>query len=62
MKIHITSEIDNLKSIILHCPNVEQMFVMPNHLIEWIAGEKKLLHNPNYLFGFLSVVFLGVVM
>ena len=49
MKIQINSEIDDLKSIILHRPSVEQMFVMPQHLVEWIAGNKELKHNPNYL-------------
>ena len=49
MKISISSEIDSLKSVILHRPGIEHYFVTPDHLIEWLLENNKLIHNPNYL-------------
>ena len=49
MQISIFSEIDSLKSVLLHRPGNEQSFVKPENLIEWISHDNQLIHNPNYL-------------
>ena len=49
MNISINSEIDFLKSIIIHTPGPEHYFMTPDHLKEWLPKNNKLTHNPNYL-------------
>jgi arginine deiminase len=49
MQISISSEIDPIKSVIIHRPGIEHYFVTPDHLIEWLPGDNQLIHNPNYL-------------
>ena len=49
MNISISSEIDLLKSIIIHQPGFEHYFMTPSHLEEWLPKNNKLIHNPNYL-------------
>ena len=49
MKISIFSEINQLKSLIIHRPGNEQYYVRPENLIEWMPGDNELIHNPNYL-------------
>ena len=39
MKISIFSEINQLKSLIIHRPGNEQYYVRPENLIEWIWNE-----------------------
>ena len=49
MQIEIYSEINPLKSVILHQPGEEHFFINPKNLNEWLPGKNKLVDNPNYL-------------
>ena len=49
MLIEIYSEINPLKSVILHQPGEEHFFINPKNLNEWLPGKNKLVDNPNYL-------------
>ena len=49
MQVGIYSEIDPLKSVILHRPGEEHFFINPNNLNEWMPGKNKLINNPDYL-------------
>ncbi len=49
MNIAISSEIGSLQSVVIQRPGFEHYFVTPDHLIEWLPENNKLIHNPNYL-------------
>tara|TARA_B100000945_G_scaffold321217_1_gene334519 strand:+ start:2376 stop:3665 length:1290 start_codon:yes stop_codon:yes gene_type:complete len=49
MRASIYSEINRLKSIIIHYPGYEHYFMTPDNLIEFITNDNQIIHNPNYL-------------
>jgi len=49
MQVSIFSEINPLKSVLIHRPGNEHSFVDPMNLSEWIPENNTITHNPNYL-------------